>query len=106
MFIVPAFLKVKPKLLRDSKTDVTPHGHEQCARGMGHIPIHAKPNVHSGTQPDVGGDSGQQQVATAPAPSDPRDAVILRVQPSQNGADESFTGYVLRLIGPVRQPET
>ena len=81
-----------PKLLRDSETDVTADGHEHRTRGMRHVPIHADPNVHSGTHTHVSRDSGQQHVATAPILSNSCDAVILRVQPSQDGADEPFTG--------------
>src|ERR1700752_3368441 len=105
VFIVPPSLKVQPKLLRDPKTDVTPHGHELCACGMSNIPIHSKPKMHSRTHAHVGFGSGEQHVATAPALSEADHAFILRVQPSQGGADEPFTSYVLRLIGSVRQPE-
>ena len=34
------------------------------------------------------------------------DAIVLRMQPSQHGTEEPFTGNVLGFIGPVRQPET
>ena len=61
--------------------------------------------MRSGTQTHVCRDSCKQYVATTPALSGSRDAVILRVQPRQNGSDEPFTGHVLRFIRSVGQPE-
>src|SRR5258708_35311686 len=69
------------------------------------VPVHAKPDVHSGAHAHVGRDSGEQRVAAAPALGDCRDAVILRVQPSYHWPNEPSTSPVLRFTGPVRQPK-
>src|ERR1700687_89046 len=105
VFIVPPSLKVQPKLLRDSKTDVSTDRHERCPRGMSNIPVHRQPNMHSGTHAHVGCDSGQENVATTPALSDSRDAVIRRMQPGKRWADKPLAVPVLRLIRAVRKPE-
>src|SRR5437868_6715020 len=105
-FIVPPSSKVQPKLLRDSKTDVTADGHERGTCGMCNVPIHPEPNMHSGAHAYIGRDTAQQNVATTAVLVESRDAVILRMQPSQHGANEPFTCYVLRFIRTVRQPET
>src|ERR1700757_2106337 len=46
-------LKMQPKLLRNSETDVTPDRHEQWAPGMGCAPVHPEPNVHAWAHPEV-----------------------------------------------------
>src|SRR5205085_9201004 len=84
--------EMHPKLLRDSKTDVTANGHERCARGMRNVPIDSEPDVHSGTHAHVGRNSGQQRVPAAPALSDSRDAVIPRLQPRKHRANEPLAG--------------
>ena len=96
---------MQPKLLRDPKTDVTAHGHEQCPCGMCHVPIHSDPHVHAGTQSHVARGSDQQNVTTTAVFCDPRNAVVLRVQLRQGGADEPFPGDVLRFVGSVREPK-
>src|SRR5207245_9135567 len=86
-FTVPPFVsKVQPKLLCDSETDVAPDRHEHRARRMGDIPIHSGPNVHSGTDTDVRGDSAEQHFADATRLSDSGHSLLLRRQPSRNSA--------------------
>ena len=67
------------KLLCDSKADVAADRIEWRIRGMSDIPIHCQPKVHARTHAHKGRDSCQQYVASAPALSDLRDAVILRM---------------------------
>src|SRR5207244_10750833 len=108
IFLCSSFLlslEVKPKLSSNSETDATADRHEHGTRRMRNVPVHAEPDVHSGTHAHVRRDSGQQHIATAPALGDRGDAIILRMQPSHDRPDEPFTGSILRFIGPVRQPE-
>src|SRR2546430_11455915 len=86
VFIVPPSLKVQPELLRDSEADAAADGHKQCAIGVDSVPIHPQPKVHSGAHTHVGGDSGEQNVATAPNLRNSRDAVIRRMQPRKHRA--------------------
>src|SRR6202521_2936972 len=107
LFIVPpSSLEMQPKLLRDSETDASPDRHKQRAGGMGRVPIHPQPNVHSGTHAHVRRDSRDQFVATAPLLGDSSDAIVLRIQPSEHGANKPLAVPVLRLIRAVREPET
>jgi hypothetical protein len=68
---------MQPKLLRDSKTDVTADGHEQRACRVSYFPSHAQPEVHSGAQSNVGCGSKLKHVPTAAILCYSRDAVIL-----------------------------
>jgi len=72
---------------------------------MGDIPIHAKPDMHSGSHTDVGRESGEQCIAAASVLVDTGYAVVLRVEPSQHRANEPLTGHVPRFVRAVRQPE-
>jgi hypothetical protein len=68
---------MQPKLLRNPKTDMTAHGHEQSACRVSDIPIHAQPDVHSGAKSNVGCGSKLEHVTAAAILCYSRDAVIL-----------------------------
>jgi hypothetical protein len=73
---------------------VTAHGHEECTCGMCSITIRSEPNMHARTQAHVGCGSNLQHISSTSALGYAGHAVILRVQPSEGGADKPFTSYV------------
>src|SRR6516162_2115110 len=81
-----SFEEMHPKLLRDSKADVTADRHEGRSSGMDNIPIHSEPNMHSRTHTDIGCHPGQQHVTFTTVLCDSCDAVVLRMQPRQHRA--------------------
>src|SRR5215469_2913558 len=103
--IVSPFSQMKTELLGNSEADMAPHWHEQRARGVRHIPIHAEPDVHARTQAHVGRRPELQYVAAAAALRESADAVVLRVQPGQGRPDKPLASHVLRFVWAVRQPE-
>src|SRR5262249_44907400 len=102
VFIVPPLLeKMHSKLLRDSETDMATNGHERLVGRVSTVPIHAKPDVHSGSQAYVSRDSGQQHITAASVLVNSRYAVVLTVEPGQYRTDEPFSRHVFCLIRTV-----
>src|SRR5215472_13047721 len=96
---------MKPKLLRDSETDVSAHRHEyRCCR-MCNIPIDADPNVHARTESRVRRESSKQHVSATSVLRHSPDPVVLRMQPGERWPDEPLPGHVLRFVGPIGKPE-
>jgi hypothetical protein len=103
--LLPSLKKMHPKLLRNSKADVPANGHEGRPCGMGNIPVHSEPKIHSGTHAHVGRHPRQQDVTTTAVLGDSCYAIILGVQPRQHRANEPLSRSVFGFIRTVGKPE-
>src|SRR5579862_2314450 len=97
---------MKSELLCDSETDVATKGSKHRSIGVGDVPIHSEPKMHTGAHAYVSGDTGKQDVTAASFPGDVRDAIVLRMQPGKRRANEPLASCVLSFVWTIREPKT